>query len=56
MHCAKAFLRASLWQPATWPSDVKVSFGKIMAGKLGSGDDVAQAIDAMIDENYRTEL
>jgi len=55
-HCAKAFLRASLWQPATWPSDVKVSFGKIMAGKLGSGDDVAQAIDAMIDEDYRTEL
>lgn len=55
-HCAKAFLRAALWKPETWPTDVKVSFGKIMAGKLGSGDDVAQAIDVMIEENYRTDL
>lgn len=55
-HCAKAFLRAALWKPETWPRDVRVSFGRIMADKLGSGDDVAQAIDAMIDENYRTEL
>jgi PPOX class probable FMN-dependent enzyme len=55
-HCAKAFLRAALWKPETWPTDVKVSFGKIVAGKLGSGDDVAQAIDVMIEENYRTDL
>jgi PPOX class probable FMN-dependent enzyme len=55
-HCAKAFLRAALWKPETWPKDVKVSFGRIMADKLGSGDDVAQAIDVMIEENYRTDL
>jgi len=55
-HCAKAFLRSELWKPETWPSDVKISFGKIMATKMGSGDDVAQAIDAMIEENYRTGL
>jgi PPOX class probable FMN-dependent enzyme len=55
-HCAKAFLRAALWKPETWPKDVRVSFGRIMADKLGSGDDVAQAIDVMIEENYRTDL
>lgn len=55
-HCAKAFLRAALWKPESWPKDVKVSFGRIMADKLGSGDDVAQAIDVMIEENYRTDL
>ncbi|MDX2166431.1 MAG: pyridoxamine 5'-phosphate oxidase family protein [Deltaproteobacteria bacterium] len=55
-HCAKAFLRAALWKPETWPGDVKVSFGRIMADKLGSPDEVAQAIDVMIEENYRNDL
>ncbi len=55
-HCAKAFLRAALWKPESWPKDVKVSFGKMYASKLGSGDDVAQAIDVMIEENYRNDL
>ncbi|MEO8601208.1 MAG: MSMEG_1061 family FMN-dependent PPOX-type flavoprotein [bacterium] len=55
-HCAKAFLRAALWKPETWPTDVKVSFGKIMADKMGGGEGVAQTIDAMIEEDYRTNL
>ena len=55
-HCAKAFLRAALWKPETWPTDVKVSFGKIMAGKMGGGDEVAQVIDALVEEGYRTDL
>jgi PPOX class probable FMN-dependent enzyme len=55
-HCAKAFLRAALWNPETWPSDVKVSFGRILAAKMGGGDDVATAIDGLIAESYQTDL
>jgi PPOX class probable FMN-dependent enzyme len=55
-HCAKAFLRSSLWKPAAWPERPTISFGKMMAPKLGGDEQVAQAIDAMIEEDYRTNL
>lgn len=58
-HCAKAFLRAQLWKSETWVP-LKVSFGKMMAPKLAPSRDadeqIAQAIDQMIDEDYRTNL
>src|SRR5205814_7712122 len=34
-HCAKAFKRSRLWQPETWPDRRKISFGKLVAPKLG---------------------
>jgi uncharacterized protein len=55
-HCAKAFKRSKLWQPDTWPANLRVSFGKLLAKKLGAGDDAAQKIDAAIEEDYRTSL
>ncbi len=55
-HCAKAFLRANLWKPESWPAPVKVSFGKMWTAKLGGDDQVAEQIDAMIDEDYRMGL
>jgi PPOX class probable FMN-dependent enzyme len=55
-HCAKAFKRAKLWQPGTWPPDLRVSFGKLLAKKLGAGEDAARSIDAAIEEDYRTNL
>lgn len=55
-HCAKAFLRSNLWKPAAWPERPTVSFGKMLAHKLGGDEQMAQSIDAMIEENYRTEL
>jgi PPOX class probable FMN-dependent enzyme len=55
-HCAKAFLRAQLWKPETWPPHQKVSFGKMMARKFGGDDTMAASIDAMIDEDYRNNL
>lgn len=46
LHCAKAFLRSSLWDPASWPRDVP-SAGKI--AKSQSGTHVAAAaIDAAL--------
>jgi len=55
-HCAKAFLRSSLWKPEAWLERPTISFGKMMASKLGGDEQVAKAIDAMIEENYRTDL
>jgi PPOX class probable FMN-dependent enzyme len=56
-HCAKAFRRSQLWQPATWPAErVKVSFGKQLAPRLGGGDELAKQIDERIEANYRTDL
>jgi PPOX class probable FMN-dependent enzyme len=55
-HCAKAFLRSSLWQPATWPERQRISFGKMLAGKIGGDDQLASTIDAAIEEDYRTNL
>jgi len=55
-HCARAFLRASLWNPASWPSPPhKVSFGRQLAPKLGGGDALAEQIDAAIDKG-RSDL
>ena len=55
-HCAKAFLRAQLWKPAAWPEHLHISFGRMLAGKLGGDAQVADAIDTLIAEDYRTNL
>ena len=55
-HCAKAFKRSKLWQPDTWPAKLPISFGKLLAKKLGAGDDAARKIDAAIEEDYRSSL
>jgi PPOX class probable FMN-dependent enzyme len=55
-HCAKAFLRAELWKPESWPAAYKVSFGKMLAPKFGGDAEMASSIDAMIDEDYRENL
>jgi len=55
-HCAKAFKRSKLWQPETWPAKLRISFGSLLAKKLGAGDEAAQKIDAAIEEDYRSSL
>jgi PPOX class probable FMN-dependent enzyme len=55
-HCAKAFKRSKLWQPDSWPENLRVSFGRMFAKKAGLGGDVAKQIDAAIEEDYRTNL
>jgi len=55
-HCAKAFKRSKLWQPDTWSERIKVSFGKLLAPKLGGGADLEKTIDDMLEEDYRDNL
>jgi len=55
-HCAKAFRRSKLWQPDTWPERIAISFGRLVAPKLGGDEKLAEAIDRSIEEDYRTGL
>ncbi len=55
-HCGKAFVRSSLWKPATWPEGVKANIGKQIAKRNRAGDDLADAIDKGLAEDLRTGL
>jgi PPOX class probable FMN-dependent enzyme len=57
-HCSKAFIRSKLWKPDTWPEKQKISFGRMFAERLGVADDdsLTTTIDAMVEEDYRTNL
>jgi PPOX class probable FMN-dependent enzyme len=55
-HCAKAFLRSRLWDPASWPAAVAVSFGREIAEAGGLAPDAVEAFDAGVAERYRTDL
>jgi PPOX class probable FMN-dependent enzyme len=55
-HCAKAFIRAHLWKPETWHERHKISFGKILSAKIGGDNKMAEEIDKLVEEDYRTNL
>ena len=55
-HCGKAFVRSSLWKPATWPTGAKADIGKQIAARRGAGDDLAQAIEKSLAEDLRDGL
>lgn len=55
-HCAKAFIRSGLWKPASWPDRVKVSFGKMLAKRVGGDESVAASVDQLVADDYRDNL
>lgn len=55
-HCARSILRAGLWKPENWPEKRKISFGKIIAPRIGQGDAAAKQIDDFVEDGYRTGL
>ena len=55
-HCAKAFLRSQLWKTETWPQPVEISFGRMLASKIGGDEKVARQIDAIIAQDYKNNL
>jgi PPOX class probable FMN-dependent enzyme len=54
-HCPKAFMRASLWSPDTWPRH-RVSFGEIFAPVLGLDPAQAAEIDAALEKHAKDNL
>ena len=55
-HCARALVRSRLWDPASWPSPGRVSFGRIIAPRVGGDAAMAGEIDARIEGAYTTRL
>ena len=55
-HCAKSFLRADLWKPESWPERYRISFGTMLAPKIGADEATAKLIDDAIEQDYRTNL
>ena len=55
-HCAKAFLRGRVWKPETWGEKHEVSFGRMFAAQRKAPPETADAIDAMVEADYRDNL
>lgn len=55
-HCAKAFIRSKLWDPASWSDRLRVSFGKMAVKRMKLDDEVAAKFDAAVEEDYRDNL
>jgi hypothetical protein len=55
-HCAKAFKRSRLWKPESWPPRQRISFGKLLAPRLGGGEEVAKQIDEFVEADYKENL
>ncbi len=56
-HCAKAFLRAGLWQPETWDPEGLVPRRAVLASEVEpTGMTVEQLDDHYAPENYRRGL
>ena len=54
IHCAKAFRRSSLWEPATWATDIPDA-SSLLNEHVGGGLDT-DAIRAGLDQSYENEL
>jgi PPOX class probable FMN-dependent enzyme len=55
-HCARSIMRAKLWDPKAWPAPGRISFGKIIAPRVGAGPEMAAEIDARVEGSYTTRL
>jgi len=55
-HCARSIVRAKLWDPKAWPAPGRISFGKIIAPRIGESEAAAAQIDANVEGAYTTRL
>lgn len=56
LHCAKAFLRSSVWDPATWPDRAEIpTMGRMMKDQLALAVS-AEELDAYLDNSSATTL
>ncbi len=55
-HCAKAFIRSNLWQAEAWPERRKISFGAMFAARMNAGQELVDAIDNQVEEDYKNNL
>ena len=55
-HCGKAVIRSNLWQTEKWESPYRVSFGEMYAKRKNAGNDVIEAVDNSIANDYINNL
>lgn len=55
-HCAKAFMRAQLWNPESWGERIKISWGQYLASKMGADANFAAQVDEFVEQDYKTNL
>ncbi len=55
-HCARSVLRSKLWDPNAWPESARISFGKIIAPRVGGDGLMAEQIDQRVEGAYTTNL
>lgn len=55
-HCGKALIRSKTWQPNSWGDPIKISFGQQLARRMGGQQDLADQIDASVNEDYKNNL
>ena len=55
-HCAKSIIRSAVWEPASWPEHVKISFGEEIAQSGGLAPRDIEQFDAGVRERYKTDL
>jgi uncharacterized protein len=54
LHCAKAFIRSSLWQPETWPSQEGLARpAQIWKDHIALPDVSLEAVEDLVEESYR---
>jgi uncharacterized protein len=57
LHCAKAFKRSKLWQPAEWPDPASVpSMARMLHDQIRPAGVTVEALEHTIEEGYRTRL
>jgi PPOX class probable FMN-dependent enzyme len=55
MHCAKAFLRSSLWAPETWPARSEMpTLGEILKDQIAFAATAAETDEALADAYAKT--
>jgi uncharacterized protein len=55
IHCAKAFIRSSLWQPETWPQELP-SASAILRDHIDAPDVTTEDVAARLEECYAKTL
>lgn len=55
-HCAKAFKRAKLWKRDSWPERFRISFGELLAPRMGGGETEVRMIDEAVEADARERL
>ena len=53
-QCARALLRARIWDPEPWSAPRRISFGRIIARGAENQEGLEQRIDAMVDRSYKS--